>query len=235
MENKKVMYLERLNANKDLFHPVVPFDPAKEKITAFDCTLNNKDLSALDLKDTDAFSVYVDGIRKQNKARYLIGGYNENRALYKRSELFASLTHSEPRTLHLGIDIWGEAGTEVYAPIGGRVHSLGYNNHFGDYGATIILMHQIDGMVFYTLYGHVGLKDIGSLNEGKFLNRGETIAHFGIASENGHWPPHLHFQLILDIYHYKGDYPGVCSVNEADHFLNNSPDPDVVLNMNRYL
>jgi len=33
--------------------------------------------------------------------------------------------------------------------------------------------------VFYTLYGHLSLADIQHLKEGKFISRGELLAHFG--------------------------------------------------------
>ena len=64
--------------------------------------------------------------------------------------------------------------------------------------------------------------------------RGEEIAHFGTPAENGNWPPHLHFQIIHDIEMKKGDYPGVCSYGEKDKYLQNCPDPDLVLNMMQY-
>lgn len=243
MENNTLLFLERLKSNKDLFHNVISFQPGKDKIKAFDCSANNIQLSEIDFTDTDAFSNYMDKVRLSQNARYLIGGYNEDRALYKRSILFDGplnkelhkYNKEENRTIHLGIDIWGEAGSEIYAPVGGRVHSFAFNNHFGDYGATLILLHQLNGLLFHTLYGHLSLKDIGGLNEGKFLNRGALIGHFGTAAENGHWPPHLHFQVVLDMKNHKGDYPGVCSNIEKIEYLQNSPDPDVILNLNKYL
>ena len=48
----------------------------------------------------------------------------------------------EPRRLHLGVDIWADAGTPVYVPLDGRIHSFRDNNHFGDYGPTVILQHR---------------------------------------------------------------------------------------------
>lgn len=140
----------------------------------------------------------------------------------------------EPRRLHLGIDIWGNAGTEIYAPLGGTVHSVAFNDHYGDYGATIILQHQLDGCTFHTLYGHLSLIDIEYLQAGKFISQGELIAHFGKPKENGHWPPHLHFQIIVDMEMKQGDYPGVCKMSEREKYLANCPNPDLILGMMKF-
>ncbi len=169
---------------------------------------------------------------KQAKATYGIGGYNEHRTIYSRSNVFNS--NDEPRRLHLGIDIWGQAGTEVYAPLDGTVHSFKYNNQYGDYGATIILKHDLAGVEFYTLYGHLSLADIKDLRTGKQIGTGTCFAHFGPAEENGNWPPHLHFQIVKDMQGMQGDYPGVCKFSEKDKYLDNSPNADLILQMMQY-
>ena len=115
------------------------------------------------------------------------------------------------------------------------IHSFGFNNNPGDYGAVIILLHQLDSFAFYTLYGHLSLPDIGKLREGTYISRGQQFAHFGTSADNGNWPPHLHFQIIKDMRMYKGDYPGVCKLSERDYYLQNCPDPDIILNMMQYL
>ena len=165
-------------------------------------------------------------------SKYGIGGYNEFRPLYGGSKVFDD--HQEPRRLHLGIDIWGAAGTSVYAPMGGMVHSFAFNDQQGDYGATIILKHQLKSSVFHTLYGHLSLADIKQWREGQFVSQGQVLAHFGEPAENGHWPPHLHFQIVIDMELKKGDYPGVCKQSEKEKYLNNCPDPDLVLQMMQY-
>ena len=114
-------------------------------------------------------------------------------------------------------------------------HSFAFNNNAGDYGATIILSHQLEGTSFYTLFGHLSLNDITPLHEGYYISRGQEFAHFGNEKENGHWPPHLHFQLISEIGVYEGDYPGVCKYSERQKFLSNSPDPDIVLGLMQYV
>ena len=111
----------------------------------------------------------------------------------------------------------------------GKVHSYAFNDHFGDYGATIIMQYQLDDLVLYALYGHLSLASLHDLQEGKEIGGGEQFATFGEPSENGHWPPHLHFQLILDIKDFHGDYPGVCRYSEKERFLLNSPDPQYIL------
>jgi len=218
--------------NKPNFHPVVTFNPLKEKLIQFDFTSGNTELRNADISDTNIFSEYINGKLKSTGAKYGIGGYNEDRTLYRRSRLFDG---DEDRTIHLGMDIWGPAGTPVYAALGGMVHSFAFNDNFGDYGATVILLHQLDRVAFHTLYGHLSLKDISKLSEGAYITRGEVIGHFGEPMENGNWPPHLHFQIIKDIGIKNGDYPGVCSLSERDAYLANCPDADLIINMMKYL
>jgi murein DD-endopeptidase MepM/ murein hydrolase activator NlpD len=223
-----------LRKYQSTFHPVVPFNASKDKLLLLDFTLQNKTLTEGIFNDTRKFSVYINDHLKQANAKYGIGGYNEHRTIYSRSGAFDGFEGEEPRRLHLGIDLWGEAGTPVIASMGGMVHSFAFNNGFGDYGATIVLLHQLDRIAFYTLYGHVSLKDIGVLNEGQYINHGQEFAHFGEPHENGQWPPHLHFQIIADMQFKKGDYPGVCKYSEREKYLDNCPDPDLILQMMRY-
>jgi len=228
------MVEDLLRKYQSTFHPIVPFNATDDKLLKLDFTSNNKTLTEEIFNDTKSFSAYIKDQLKQVNAKYGIGGYNEHRTIYSRSAAFDSFEGEEPRRLHLGIDIWGEADTLVFAPLGGTVHGLAFNNSFGDYGATIVLLHQLDGTIFYTLYGHVSLKDISSLTEGSCVNIGEKIAHFGLPHENGQWPPHLHFQVIEDMEFRKGDYPGVCKDSDRKKYLHNCPDPDLILQMMRY-
>ena len=70
---------------------------------------------------------------------------------------------------------------------------------------------------------------------GKRIEKGEIIGEFGTPLENGQWPPHLHFQLIEDLQGWTGDYPGVCKYSEKELYLENCPDPDLVLQLNQYI
>lgn len=214
------------------FHPVVKFDGDTENLLHFNFTDSNTKLTAATVADTDLFSAYIEEQLGSNGARFGIGGYKENRKLYRRSGMFDG---EEARSIHLGVDVWGPAGTPVYAALDGTVHSFAYNDNFGDYGATIILYHQLDTITFHTLYGHLSLADIKDLQEGDHITKGEIVGHFGPAAENGNWPPHLHFQIITDTQGIKGDYPGVCKPSETEAYLANCPDADLILNMMKYV
>jgi murein DD-endopeptidase MepM/ murein hydrolase activator NlpD len=141
---------------------------------------------------------------------------------------------AEPRRLHLGIDIWGKPYTRVMSPCDAVIHSFAFNDDFGDYGATIILSHNLDGVAFHTLYGHLSLNSIKNLREGGNVKMGDVIGEFGIPMENGQWPPHLHFQVIDEMGDWKGDYPGVCKYSEREMYLDNCPDPDLILGLMKF-
>lgn len=223
-----------LEKNKHQYYPVVPFDPSTDKLLQMNFTETNKDLTKDVIENVSKFSNYVDEQLSNAGARYGIGGYAENRSVYSRSKVFDDPEGGEPRRLHLGTDIWGKAGTPVCAPLGGMVHSFKFNDRYGDYGATIVLLHQLESAAFYTLWGHVSLKDI-ALVEGQYINREQEFAHFGESHENGQWPPHLHFQIIENIELHEGDYPGVCRLSDRGFYLKNCPDADLLLQMNKYV
>jgi peptidoglycan LD-endopeptidase LytH len=217
------------------FHPVVPFDPATDKLLHMDFTAANQDINEELLLNTAAFSSYINKLLQQHQCAYGIGGYNEHRTIYSRSNVFdAGNSIEEPRRLHLGTDIWGKAGTPVFAPLEGIVHSFAFNDRFGDYGATIITQHQLNNESFYILYGHLSLADLANLTIRKHIRAGDVIGHFGEPPENGGWPPHLHIQIIRDMQNYVGDYPGVCRYSEREDYLRNCPDPDLILGMMQY-
>lgn len=227
---------EILKQHSKMFDLVVPFNPAKEKIMALDFTVSNQEINEDILSEIADFISYINRKLKEGAARYGIGGYNEHRTVYSRSHVFdAAAGEDEPRRLHLGTDIWGKPLTPVMVPLDGIVHSFGFNNNFGDYGATIILSHNLGGVSFHTLYGHLSLNSIKNIQEGDSLHKGDVFAEFGIPAENGHWPPHLHFQIIDDMQGWKGDYPGVCKYSEREKWLSNCPDPDLVLQLNQFL
>lgn len=207
-------------------HPIVPFEVGKDTLVMLDLTAKNTQITHAMVSDMEAFSNYVNTTINHAGALYAIGGYDEHRTVYSRSRVFdAQAGTEEPRRLHLGVDIWGKAGTPVYAPLEGVVHSFDFRERYGDYGAVIILQHEWEGNIIHGLYGHLSLQSLQSIKPGMRILAGQNFAWLGEPAENGHWPPHLHFQLIRNMEGYVGDYPGVCRYSERDSYLANCPNP----------
>ncbi|MCS5490812.1 peptidoglycan DD-metalloendopeptidase family protein [Algoriphagus limi] len=208
--------------------PVMGQALTTENTLPMDFSAQNQALQNVDLANTEVFDRFVFSQLEQEEKVFGIGGYLENRAIYQRSEVFAT-EQSDFRNIHLGIDIWCKAWTPVYAPLVGKIHSFQDNAGFGNYGATLILEHDLGEKKLYSLYGHLAQEDLKEYSVGKEVKKGDPIAHVGPFPENGDWPPHLHFQLMWDMEGNWGDYPGVCSQREKEHYAANCPDPNLIL------
>lgn len=193
-----------------------------------DFTASNPDLANLNLVDTAGFSAYVFNKIHAAGAKMGVGGYMENRVIYRRSSHFMK-DGEVSRNIHLGVDLWAAAGTPVYSPLEGKVHSFKNNAGFGDYGPTIILEHEYDGKPLYTLYGHLSIESLDGLYEGKPVAVGEKIAEIGDYPINGDWPPHLHFQVMTDMLGKQGDFPGVCAEEDIEKYAAICLNPDFLL------
>ncbi|MCC8409541.1 peptidoglycan DD-metalloendopeptidase family protein [Mucilaginibacter sp. UR6-1] len=207
---------------------VVDFDSGTDKLLRIDLTDANTALTPQIVDDVEAFSNWVNTNLDDAACRYGIGGYLENRTIYAGRQLFSDA--GEARSLHLGVDIWAAAGTVVRAALDGTVHSFKDNAGQGDYGPTIILQHNVNGLTLYSLYGHLNRASLQHLQVGKQVHAGQKIAEFGAADENGNWPPHLHFQLMLDMQGNQGDFPGVCKPSQKAEYLEIIADPNLLLN-----
>lgn len=205
---------------QDLFIPKL----SSSTVQQIDLSIHNQSLQPSVYQDLHVFTAFIQDALGSNL--YGVGGYLEHRKIYEAHENFA-MGQQEYRNIHLGIDIWAEEGTEVFAPMDGIVHSFQVNEGSGNYGPTILLAHQIQGETMYSLYGHVASQDLEGLHLGQEIYRGQLIAHLGNPKENGGWPPHLHFQLIRDLQGFIGDYPGVCSHGDLDFYAQNCPNPEL--------
>ncbi len=158
--------------------------------------------------------------------RLAAGGYDEERAIYQTEAFGAGVPGIEARTIHLGFDIFAPAGTPVFAPMAGTVHSFQDNAARLDYGPTILLEHKLTNeLTVWSLYGHLSRDSLMGLRPGQSIAKGQEIARLGSESVNGGWLPHLHVQLILDIGDAHGDFPGVFRKSERDHWRRVCPDP----------
>jgi murein DD-endopeptidase MepM/ murein hydrolase activator NlpD len=193
-----------------------------------DFSPTNLELPLVDISNTETFNSYVFGLLHKAGKRFGRGGYFEHRVIYSRSTVFET-QESDFRDIHMGVDIWAEAGTPVFAPLDAVVHSFQDNAGFGNYGPTIILQHEIKGTSFFSLYGHLATTDLEHLNVGQAISKGEKFCHLGPYPENGDWPPHLHFQLMWDMMGNHGDFPGVCSHRDIEKYREICPDPAILI------
>ncbi|OZV67564.1 peptidoglycan DD-metalloendopeptidase family protein [Winogradskyella aurantia] len=212
-------------------HPLIDAAIQKEAYVPLDLSLHNNDLKGVDVSSSKDLEAYIWKYLEQNNARVAYGGYLERRGIYRRSSYFNEENKKSERNIHLGLDVWIEEDTPIYAPLDGTIHSFKNNTNFGDYGPTIILYHEFDNIQFYTLYGHLSVESIEGISIGSFIKRGQQIATLGVSDINGDYPPHLHFQIIKDIGDYHGDYPGVCSNSELQAYKENCPDPNWLLKL----
>jgi len=165
---------------------------------------------------------HVESVLQASAHGFAWGGYLEQRKIYLESDHFFQA--GSPRDIHLGIDIWTDAGSPVFAPLDGKIHSFEDNAGFCNYGPTLILEHHF-GETFYTLYGHLSRSSIDGLQVGAWVKKGQPLCTLGAWEVNGNWPPHLHFQVIRDLEGWTGDYPGACTFEEKEKFAKNCPDP----------
>ncbi|MBT9392671.1 peptidoglycan DD-metalloendopeptidase family protein [Hymenobacter sp. NST-14] len=223
------MLADLLQRHQPDFSPVLPVDLSAHDVARLDFTAANPLLQNADLRDTAAFEALVARLLAAQNARIGVGGYLENRVIYRRSPGLFGDPAVPARALHLGVDVWLRAGTPVLAPLAAVVHSVQDNAGFGDYGPTVILEHALEGIPFYTLYGHLSRRETNLLRPGLIIEKGQTFTEVGPAPENGDWPPHLHFQIMADLQGRVGDFPGVGLVSERDQWAAICPDPNLIL------
>jgi len=213
------------------FAPVVDIDLTDTSCHVLDLSVGSLMLGANPHSATCApMTRLIDDTLAAADAVVGIGRYNEARLIYQ-DDAFATGDNpiDERRTIHLGLDLFMAAQTVIYAPLAGTVAVVANNTGHLDYGPLIILRHETDqGAVFYTLYGHLA-EDVLMLTVGQSVAAGEAIARIGSPPINGDWPPHLHFQIILDLLERARDFPGVAFASQRDVWLSLSPDPNLIL------
>ncbi|MGQ0603163.1 MAG: aminotransferase class III-fold pyridoxal phosphate-dependent enzyme, partial [Anaerolineales bacterium] len=160
-----------------------------------------------------------------------IGRYDEARLIYTEPMFAAGPNPTdERRTIHIGLDVFAEAGMPVFAPLPGTVHAFANNAQKQDYGPVIVLRHETDeGLQFFTLYGHLSRESLNGLSLGQAITSEQRWGAIGEAAVNGAWPPHLHFQILTDTLDLDTNFPGVAFASQRDVWKSLSPDPNIIV------
>ena len=215
--------------NSDSFAPVLGPAIDIRRSLVLDLGPGSETIDALeDLTNAPLWTAKVQTLLSDADATVGIGRYDEPRLCYT-GEQFATVA-GERRTIHIGMDLFAQAGTPVHAPLAGRVHSFADNDRDLDYGPTIVLEHApTEHVRFHTLYGHLRGDSLSGLAVGDAVPAGKRIGWIGDFPENGNWPPHLHLQLITDMTGHRGDFPGVAPAGSRALWTSLSPDPSVLV------
>jgi 4-aminobutyrate aminotransferase-like enzyme/Ser/Thr protein kinase RdoA (MazF antagonist) len=221
-----------LQTNSPGFASVLDFDVRKEPCIVLDLSIASPLLESDFARNSEpVLTSRLFGAMRSADVKLAVGRYDEPRLLYA-TPLFATGTGitDERRVIHIGIDLFVEPGSPVYAPLDGTIYIFAHNKAALDYGPVIILKHTTDdGIVFFTLYGHLSEESLDGLSAGKAFKKGERLATIGTSDVNGGWTPHLHFQITTDLLDFGRDFPGVVRASEREIWLSLSPDPNLIL------
>lgn len=201
-----------------------------QKALELDLSPNNPDIASLNFRDPNGFESWTANQLKKYNAQIAIGRYLEERVIYEQGE-FAG------RCVHMGLDVGLPAGTPIYAPLAGTLET--YVDHLGekDYGPTLLMKHELDGVIFYVLYGHLSRKCRDLYTENQLFKAGELIGWIGDSNENGRWPPHVHVQGMTENKVIPSEerigsgsnYQGVVSIADMPLEKGNHFDPKLLL------
>ena len=223
--------LQKWLASED-FEDVIAVPENPNALGILDLSISSPDLTGRDSDDTADFSNRVFQKMRSDGLTLGIGRFMEPRGFYLADQFEGrSGDPRESRTIHLGIDVFQEPGTEIHAPLAGRVHTVRENKNRLDYGPTLILEHSAPSGLFWTLYGHLEKASVENLKTGDSIDAGHPIARIGTYPENGDWPPHLHFQIITDLMGFEGNFPGVALPRDRTVWASFCPNPNLILNL----
>ncbi|HEB54488.1 MAG TPA: aminotransferase class III-fold pyridoxal phosphate-dependent enzyme [bacterium] len=212
------------------FRPVLPVSSAAVLDLSFASTTGGDDPNRFDVEQA------AERIARQMQRGghpVAIGRYAEPRPIYTDAVFGGGQPNASRRTVHLGVDVFCAAGSEVAAPLPGRVAMRTTCSAALDYGGVVVLAHELpDGTRFGTLYGHLAPASIERLQIGDAIAAGEAFAALGTTEENGGWPPHLHFQVLASDPDRLSAVPwGVADPDDLAAHLLVHPDPSPLLGL----
>ena len=202
----------------------------KEEVHSIDLSVSSTWIGhQKDFNNLDLFQFKIEQLQKEVPTKIIAGGYLEPRALYTSTAYDKTGNKGkESRSIHLGIDYWLPAHTPIHAILDGEVVIAVNDAGDKEYGGLIVLKHQVDDFEFYTLYGHNTVESVLKHTIGDRILKGEKIGELGDYPENGNWAPHLHFQVLLSLFDFHIDFPGVAYLSQINVWKSICPDPNLL-------
>ena len=226
----KLAFEQWAKKNSCTFSELFPSEILKTDIHLLDLKISSTWIgSSHEFNDLDLFEFKINQLQKQHPTKLIANGYLEPRPIYT-SSAYQKQGNSgkENRTVHLGVDFWLPTHTAVHSLFDAEVVTAVHDKGYKQYGGLVILKHNEDDLVFYTLYGHLSLASIKALKVGDRLKKADQIGVLGNPQENGQWSPHLHFQIMLTMLDFKNDFPGVCYPIQMQVWESICPDPNLL-------
>lgn len=194
--------------------------------TFIDLSKNNKNVDEICNNYTQKeFNDYMISEMNNHGTKWAVSGYLEDRTtLLKKYPQMVN----ENRVFHLGLDITAPLNTEIFSILDAEVVISEYESGDGNYGGMLVLKHNINDYIFYTLYGHLNVKYLPNI--GTNIKKGDIIGKLGDFNENGNWFYHTHLQVLTEIGYKNGwVHKGYCSDKDLPYIGNLCPNPIFLL------
>ncbi len=218
-----------LHRNAATFAPLLGVDLRTTPVAPLDFSAGSALISSMPAENAPAeLDRRVQRTLAEHGATIGAGGYDEARLIYHWPN---EPTRSEPRTIHIGLDLSLAAGSPLYAPLDGVIHGFEDADNYHDYGPLIVLSHQTDDaepVTFHTFYGHLTRESLTGLVIGAPILKGQLFAHIGSAPTNGNWWAHIHVQLITDMLDVACNVDGAVRASQRRVWKSIFPDPNLI-------
>jgi len=219
-----------LEANADRIGPVLDPDPRELRRATLDLSIGSAEWDEIHgREDDDAWCDAIHARLRREGADIGIGRYDEPRR-WLASDRYRVATDdgAEWRTFHLGLDLFAPPGTPVLAPLDGVV--LAVPAPGTGHAPAVVLRHEVDDVVFHTLFRHLDPDASAGLEPGRPVKKGERIG--AIAPQGGDAPaPHLHLQLVVDTLDRDAAFPATARPSRRSVWKSLSPDPNLLVRL----
>ena len=144
--------------------------------------------------DFETFQSEVFAELAASGASWAVGKYLED-----RSGLLANYPEmiQQGRVFHAGLDIVVPPDVGLFAPLAGVVHEVVVDGGMGNYGGVVVLRHELEAVIFYSLYGHLNTRF--EVRPGQVLRAGERFGSIGKGKDSGGWFTHTHLQILTPL------------------------------------
>ena len=165
---------------------------------------------------------YIQSQLKKNNRSWAISNYLENRTemlSISRPDMVL-----ENRTYNIGVNITAPLGSVLHSPLDAEVVQSYYEVGEGNYGGLVVLKHNINGCIFYSLYGHLNKNHLPKT--GITLKQGEVFEEVGNFDDNGHWFLNVHLQILTEEAYNSGWISkGYCKTENLPNINSYCPNP----------